>query len=304
MPRNANTQKHPVSPAAIQLQPAAVAIAEKPPAPVRPIPESVARRNAEILDAEVLLHRKQDGEPIDPSEEAFLTWLWPNDPDLTAQRTRVAKLRRHQLAAETSEARDTAKSKAAAAVAAIDTEGERLRAEIITAQNRLAELECNAKETASAVERHNSALTGLTDPTLLNVVDRANYERLRREWEQKYGIPTRVLRDHAKTMQIRAGWTADANVEQIGVYSQGSKDPAVAALITIRITDARQSFHGGQDESRDRRFFTVNGPAWRGHTNELRAQAIEAEAEAAELEASGETLKSELDDMLKSLVPN
>ena len=207
-----------------------------PPAPSAPIPESVARRNAEIRDAEELLLRLQDGEQLDPSEESFLAWIWPAEADMLRQRQRVAKLRKYQRDAATSDVRDEAQAKAAEASEQLEAEGQRLRDEIAKAQAELASLERAAEHAAAVVAGHNIALDALHDAALLNDVDKIHYQRIRRTWEADYGSPARSLRTQAEAFLQRADWTPDDNSTEICQYAQASR--GLGHLVTIRTTQA------------------------------------------------------------------
>ena len=272
-------------------QTSAVATIEppKPEPPPRPLPASVARRNAEICDAEILLMRRQAGEVLDPREEEFIEWLWPKDADRNAERARVARLWKLRQAAATGAVREEAATKAAEAGDRLADEGQRLRDVIARAQADLAELERAAQQADAIAERHTTAVLALRDPTLLNDVDRGRYERLRRNWELHFGRPARTRRQEANACLERSAWTLPNDHEKIVMYIQSDRHLTPRGILSFN--------------SEDRRYAKVHEPQWLQHAAELRARAERLTAEADRLETAGEPLRAELDAMLAALIP-
>lgn len=286
-------------PAAVRRDPPqrpAVPRPAAPPTPPAAMPESIVRRNQELRDAEKILIRKVDGCVLEPEEESFLGWLFGDEYAIAHQLQRVRKYRTAQRAAGTAADRDAAKSHAEQTAKQYATEGPRLQERIAELQRQLAAIEQAADKARTTTEKHDAALIALADFTLLNDPDRLLYVRRRQNWERDYGRPVRMARQEAEGLLTVAGLDPGQDSDKIGVYAQTAK------LHHLTITNQPRR-PGEVNETRDRRYVTVNVAAWQAHVIELRQRAADLNAEADSLDQAGAAAKAELDSMLASLIP-
>jgi len=314
MPRIANrpqTQTLNHAPVAVLDSPAEPSLFDEPPAPkVKSAPappsrqksEAAARLEADLRDAETALIRQADGERLDPDAEFHLAFVYPDQFELDAQKSRVARMRKFQRLAGSVADRQNAKSYQDQTAAQMAAQGPKRRQAIEDAQRDLAALERAADQARAAVEKHETAIHSLLDPTLLNNLDRAVYERGRRDWEANYGSPARVARQTAAGLLEKAGWDAANDDEKLATYSQSK--PTLNHLATERLLPTPTIRQPGQENVRDKRHIRVDVRAWQQHAAELRAAAEKLLTEAADLETAGEQARQELDQMLRSLVPD
>ena len=98
-------------------------------------------------------------------------------------------------------------------------------------------------------------------------------------------------------------YTVGSDDDKILQFCSTSKDPAVCALVTVKIENHPNSPYQRGDKPRDKRCIVVNRAAWMEYAEEQKQEAERLDAEAAELEAAGEKARRELDKMLAALVP-